>query len=295
VLDADTRVSGPGSTVARVIDGSIHRYALTGIAGVANVGSDRNWTGSHFNQANWYVYGRLAWDPGLGSATIADEWIRQTLSSDPDVVQRVKAMMMGSREALVNYMTPLGLHHIMARNHHYGPGPWVAGGRADWTSIYYHRADTVAVGFDRTATGSDAVAQYAPPVRARFASRATVPDELLLWFHRVRWGERLRSGRTLWHELVHRYSAGVDSARGLHSSWKQLDGRVDGARYRAIDEYLAIQAKEAKWWRDASLMYFQTFSRQPLPPGYEPADHSLEFYQRLTCPADVTRPRCPGI
>lgn len=295
VVDADTHATGPGSTVARIIDGSVHRYALTGIAGVANIGTDRNWTGSHFNQANWYAFGRLAWDHSLGSATIADEWIRQTLSNDTAVVRAVTQMMLASREAVVDYMTPLGLHHIMARGHHYGPGPWVRGGRDDWTSIYYHRADTVAIGFDRTATGSNAAGQYFAPVREMFTSRATVPDEYVLWFHRVRWDDRMRSGRTLWDELVHLYSAGVDSARGLRRTWQQVQGRLDESRFREMDNFLAIQEREAKWWRDASLLYFQQFSKMPLPSSYEEPAHPLEYYLRLNCPSDPTRPRCDGI
>ncbi|MBC7898092.1 MAG: alpha-glucuronidase [Cytophagaceae bacterium] len=296
VLDADTWRAGRGTTVARVVDGSVDRHRISGVAGVANIGTDRNWTGSQFNQANWYAYGRLAWDHQLPSWMIAGEWIRQTLSNDPQVLAPVSRMMLGSREALVNYMTPLGLHHIMAEGHHYGPGPWVTGlNRADWTSTYYHRADTIGIGFDRTATGSNAVAQYAGPVRDQFASRATVPDENLLWFHHVRWTDRLRSGRTLWDELVYRYSAGVDSVRGIKRTWEGLAGRIDGARYREMDAFLGIQVREAKWWRDASLAYFQTFSRQPFPAGYERPAHPLEYYQRLRCPADRTRPRCDGV
>lgn len=198
--------------------------------------------------------------------------------------------------AWLNYMTPLGLHHLMAEGHHYGPGPWVTGlSRADWTSTYYHRADTMAPGFDRTATGSNAVAQCAAPVRDRFASRATVPDEYFLWFHRVAWTDRMRSGRTLWDELVVRYSAGLDSARAMKRAWEGLAGKIDGSRHREIDGFLAIQAREAKWWRDASLAYFQTFSRLPFPAGYDRPAHPLEYYQRPRCPVDRTRPRCDGV
>jgi alpha-glucuronidase len=295
VLDSDTYANGPGSTVGRVIDGSLHRYARTGIAGVSNVGTDRNWAGSHFNQANWYAFGRLAWDPTISASTIADEWIRMTWSNSPSVVEPVKRLMLGSREVVAEYMTPLGLHHIMARNHHYGPGPWVEGGRADWTSLYYHRADSSGVGFDRTPGGSDAVAQYFEPLRARFADRATVPDSLLLWFHRVRWNERLHSGRTLWDELVHRYHAGVDSVRAMRRTWKQVEGQVDAARFVAVDRFLAIQESEARWWRDAALLYFQTFSRMPIPASYEQPRRSLEYYVRLRCPLDTHKPRCPEI
>jgi alpha-glucuronidase len=295
VLRADTWAHGKGSTVASVIDGSLHGYVRTGIAGVSNVGTDRNWTGSHFNQANWYAYGRLAWDPLQSSADIADDWIRMTFSNDSSVVKPIKHMMLVSREAVVDYMTPLGLAHIMATGHHYGPGPWVDRGRADQTPVYYHRADTLGVGFDRTASGSNAVAQYFPPVRERFANRDSVPDSLLLWFHHVKWNERMRSGRTLWDELVHHYDAGIDSVRSMQRSWRRLEGAIDGARFHDVESFLDIQEHEARWWRDATLQYFQTFSRMPIPAGHAPAAHPLSFYLALRCPADRTRPRCPAV
>ncbi len=295
VLDADTYARGAGSTVGRVIDGTVDGHALTGIAGVANVGADRDWTGSDFNQANWYAFGRLAWDHDLPAAAIADEWVRMTLTDDPAAARRIVRMMLGSREAVVNYMTPLGLVHIMAAGHHYGPGPWVSRGRADWTAVYYHRADTLGIGFDRTATGSDALAQYAAPVRVHWATRDSVPDAYLLFFHRVGWDERMRSGRTLWEELVHRYSAGVDSARALRATWDSVAGAVDPARFERVRAFLTIQEHEARWWRDAALAYFQTFSRRPIPAGYAPPAHPLEFYLRLRCPADPRKPRCPAI
>ncbi len=296
VLDADTHVRGAGSTVARVIDGSLDRQARTGIAGVANVGDDRNWTGAQFNQANWYAYGRLAWDHALSSRTIAEEWTRATFTNEPAAVARITGMLLGSYETNVNYMTPLGLVHIMATGHHYGPGAWmVDAGRADWTPPYYHRADTLGLGFDRTATGSDAVAQYAGPVRTRWSSRATTSDELLLWFHHVGWDEKLRSGRTLWNELAHRYQTGVDSVRGMQRAWDAVQPAIDADRFRETKEFLAIQEREARWWRDATLQYFQTFSRRPLPAGVERPAHPLEFYQRLRCPADRDRPRCDAI
>jgi len=292
VLKADTYAKGPGSTVAKVIDGSLHGYARTGMAGVANAGTDQNWTGSQFNQANWFAFGRLAWDPTLSSADIADEWVRMTFSNDAAVVASIRAMMLTSREAVVNYMTPLGLAHIMATGHHYGPGPWANGGRPDWTPSYYHRADTLGIGFDRTTAGSNAVAQYFPPVRDRYANRATVPDSVLLWFHRVRWDERLANGRTLWEDLVRRYDAGVDSVRSMQRAWDALSGKIDGARYREVKDFLTIQAAEAKWWRDAALAYFQSLSRLPFPPGVSPPAHPLEFYRALRCPANPRKPRC---
>src|SRR5215831_4099230 len=154
-LDADTYAKGKGSTVAKVIDGTVDNYTITGIAGVANIGTERNWTNHPFGQANWYAFGRLAWDHDLSAQQIAEEWIRQTFSNNEAVVTTVEKMMMASREALVNYMTPLGLHHIMGTNHHYGPAPWVNNaGRADWNPVYYHRADSIGIGFERTKKGS---------------------------------------------------------------------------------------------------------------------------------------------
>jgi len=295
VLDADTWAKGKGSTVGKDIDGSLHGHRRTGIAGVSNVGSDTSWTGSQFNQANWYAFGRLAWNHDLSAAAIADEWIRMTFTNDDRAVATIRSMMLTSREAVVNYMTPLGLAHIMATGHHYGPGPWADGGRADWTPSYYHRADSLGLGFDRTSTGSNAVAQYAPPVRDRYARRATVPDSVLLWFHHVRWTDRLGSGRTLWDELVHRYSAGVDSARAMRRAWDGVRASIDTARFSEVASFLDIQAREAKWWRDASLLYFQTFSRMPIPARYEQPAHPLEYYKALRCPADPTKPRCPDV
>jgi alpha-glucuronidase len=295
VLDADTYAEGEGSTVGKVIDGTLHHYARTGIAGVANTGTDRDWTGSDFNQANWYTFGRLAWDHTLSSATIADEWIRMTFSNDSGVVAPVTSMMLASREAAVHYMTPLGLAHQMARGHHYGPGPWVVGGRADWTSVYYNRADSVGLGFDRTATGSDAVEQYFSPLRERFVSLDSVPENLLLWFHHVPWTARTRSGRMLWDELVLDYDAGVDTVRRMRETWNGLEGKVDELRFRKAQDFLRIQEKEAEWWRDASVQYFQTFSRLPLPSGYPQPAHPLSFYRSLRCPPDPRKPRCEAV
>ena len=295
VLNADTRVRGTGSTVARVIDGSLQGQAETGMAGVSNVGSDSNWTGSQFNQANWYAFGRLAWDYALSPASIAEEWVRMTYSNDSTVVRTIVEMMMVSREAAVNYMTPLGLAHIMGTNHHYGPAPWVRLARADWSPVYYHRADSVGIGFDRTAEGSNAVAQYAPSVRNRYADRATVPDSLLLWFHHVGWTERMRSGRTLWDELAMHYQAGVDTVRAMERAWRSLEGRIDDQRFAETERFLGIQEREARWWRDAVLQYFQTFSRLPLPSGVEPPAHSLRYYMELQCPRDQHKPRCDEI
>ena len=288
VLRADTYARGPGSTVAKQIQG---------IAGVANVGTDRDWCGSVMNQANWYAFGRLAWDHTRSSAAIADEWIRMTFSNDPHVVRPVTAMLLASREAVVNYMTPMGLAHQMARGPHYGPGPWVTGDRADQTSVYFNRADSAGLGFDRTGTGSNAVRQYALPVRSRFASRDSVPENLLLWFHHVGWRERLRSGRTLWEALLRHYQAGVDTVRWMQRTWDALaiDALVDPERFHGVQALLRIQEAEARWWRDASVLYWQSFSHLPLPPDYEAPAHPLDWYRQLHCPPDPRKPRCPAI
>jgi alpha-glucuronidase len=182
-------------------------------------------------------------------------------------------------------MSPLGLHHLLARGHHYGPGPWVAGGsRADWTSVYYHRADKTGIGFDRTAGGSNAVAQYAPLLADTFGDLDRVPEAFLLWFHHVPWDYRTRSGRPLWDELVHRYTRGVDEVKRMRATWDGLASHVDAERHVQVAAFLAIQQREAQWWRDASIAYFQTFSGRPLPQGEAPPAHSLEYYESLEFP-----------
>jgi len=167
--------------------------------------------------------------------------------------------------------------------------------RPDWTPSYYHRADTLGIGFDRTATGSNAVAQYFPPVRDMFASRASVPEANLLWFHHVGWDDRMRSGRTLWAEMVDRYNSGVDTVKSMRRTWGSLDGRIDAQRFGDVQGFLAIQEREAKWWRDAAIQYFGTFSRRPIPEGYEKPAHTLDYYMKVRCPADPRRPRCDSI
>jgi alpha-glucuronidase len=285
VLRADTYARGPGSTVAKVIDGSLHGYRRTGIAGVANIGTDRNWSGSHFDQANWYAFGRLAWNPELSAEDIASEWVRLTFGNDSKLVTRVVDMMMKSRQAVVDYMTPLGLHHLMAEGHHYGPQPWFGGGeRADWTPVYFHRADARGIGFDRSASGSNAVAQYAKPVAVRFDDLKTVPEDYLLWFHHVPWDYRTQSGRTLWDELVHRYSRGVDAVREMRKEWDELAPLVDRERHSQIAAFLQIQEREATWWRDACIAYFQSVAQRPIPAGYQPPQHSLDYYKALEFP-----------
>ncbi|MBZ0288803.1 MAG: alpha-glucuronidase [Anaerolineae bacterium] len=281
-LDADTFCNGTGSTVARVVDGSLDGHASSGIAAVSNIGSDRNWCGHPFGAANWYAFGRLAWDYHLTSEAIADEWLRMTFTNDPQFVKPATTMMIESREAVVNYMTPLGLHHIMARGHHYGPGPWVEGGRADWTSLYYHRADSKGIGFDRTPSGSNAVSQYNSPYREQVGNLDTCPEELLLWFHHLPWTYRMKSGRMLWNELCFAYNQGVESVCGMQKTWDSLAEFVDSARYEHVKALLRIQEQEARWWRDACLLYFQTISGMTIPAEYEQPAESLDYYMNLT-------------
>jgi alpha-glucuronidase len=192
---------------------------------------------------------------------------------------------MGSHEAVVDYMTPLGLAHLMGPGHHYGPAPWDKSlSRADWNPVYYHRADKDGIGFDRTRKGSDAVDQYAPPLAAEFNNLKTTPDAYLLWFHHLPWNYRMRSGQTLWHALVAHYTHGVDEVKKMRASWATLDGRIDAQRYAQTAAFLAIQQDEAQWWRDASIAYWQSLNQLPLPDGYAPPAHPLGYYQSLSFP-----------
>ena len=286
VLNANTyRGDGEGPTVAQVIDGSAEGHALTGIAGVANVGQSRDWSGSTFNQANWYAFGRLAWDHSLSAEAIAREWAAQTFSPDPQVVDPIVRMMMGSREAVVNYTGALGLAHLMATGHHYGPGPWIADlARPEWNPAYYHRADADGIGFDRTASGSDAIAQYAPELAEQLADPATTPETELLWFHHLPWSHQMASGRTLWAELVHRYSAGVDYVVWMRREWDALGPRIDPERWQKTADFLAIQERDARLWRDASLAYWMSLNRLALPAGEAAPEHDLEWYKAQSFP-----------
>lgn len=254
---------------------------LTGVAGVSNIGSDRNWCGSHFDQANWYALGRLAWDPTLGAAKVADEWARLTFGSV--VAKPVVSMMMRSREAVVDYTGPLGLTHLIATGHHYGPGPWVDNlGRADWNPVYFHRGMKDGIGFDRVAAGT--IKQYALGWQEIWGKPQTTPENLLLWFHHVPWSYRLSSGKTVWEEMVARYTHGVSEVASLRAEWAKLKGKIDTARHVQVSEFLKIQEKEAKWWRDASIAYWQSLNGLPLPKGFDAPEHSLEYYKSISHP-----------
>jgi alpha-glucuronidase len=275
-LRFDTHAQGAGSSIGKAIDG---------MAGVSNIGAARNWTGSQFNQANWYVFGRLAWNPELSSRALAEEWVRMTFSNDSRFIVPTVAMMMGSREAAVDYMTPLGLAHLMAAGHHYGPGPWQSKGkRADWMPPYYHRADADGIGANRSATGSNAVSQYAQPLAAQYNDPKLTPEKYLLWFHHLSWDYPMASGRTLWDELVIHYSRGVEYVREMRRTWATLAPYVDSERYAETSAFLALQEREARWWRDACIAYFESLSKRPLPNGYAPPEHSLEEYEAISTP-----------
>jgi len=281
-LQADTYAKGQGSTVAKCTDGTLFPHPVTASAGVANTGDDTNWTGHHFAQANWYCFGRLAWNDHLTSEQIADEWLRMTFTNDPAFVEPIKEMMMESREAIVNYMMPLGLAHLFAWEEHYGPEPWldIPGVRPDWMPSYYHKADATGIGFDRTKEGSDAVSQYSSPMSDIYNDVSTCPEILLLWFHHVPWNHRMYNGKTLWDELCYKYQSGVDAARRLQMIWDRESPLVDKDRFIDIQSRLKTQTRDAVIWRDACVLYFQTFSSLPVPYELERAVFDLDVMRK---------------
>lgn len=282
-LQSDTYAAGAGSTVAATTDGTLFGHSLSAIAGVANVGLDENWCGHHFAQANWYCFGRLAWNHALTSEEIAREWLAQTFSHDPRFLAEAARMMLRSREACVSYMMPLGLHHLFAWGHHYGPEPWceVPGARPDWLPSYYHKADSEGIGFDRSSSGSGATAQYSEPLRSLYDNVATCPDNLLLWFHHVGWDHPMQSGETLWEALCHHYERGLLEVAEMRTAWERLKPYVDAERHAHVAERLAIQFADAIWWKDGCLLYFQSFSRRPFPADVSPAVHRLEELKKI--------------
>ena len=236
---------------------------LKGIAGVANIGKDRNWCGHHFSQANWYAFGRLAWNPELTSEEIANEWLKQTFTSDPDFLRCMGQVMAESREACVDYMMPLGLHHIFKFDHHYGPEP--EGFKADypleWCPVYYHNATPDSIGFNRSHTGTDATSQYRPDMAKLYDNIETCPEDVLLWFHRVPWTYRMKDGSTLWESLQYHYNRGVITVEQHHNLWHNLmRHHVDEQRWREVDERLEDQLQNAREWRDVCLRYFGQFA-----------------------------------
>ena len=264
-LKSDTQAKGSGSTVAKVLAGQVPPGRITGMASVVNPGSDANWCGHHFSQANWYAAGRLSWNPELSAAKIADEWTRMTFTHDDKTVAVIRDLMLGSREAFVNYTMPLGLHHLIGGDHY---APTAANDRAarpDWTATYYHQASEAGIGFDRTKRGNRAVEQYFPPVCDRFDDIKSCPENYLLWFHRCAWDHRLQSGKTLWDELCAKYQQGAMQAVAMQNTWQLLAGKIDARRHKEVADRLAIQVADAAKWRDQILEYFGRFSKRPIP------------------------------
>jgi alpha-glucuronidase len=261
ILDSETYCKGPGSTIAKVVDGSLYNHAVSSIVGVANTGSDPNWCGHHFAQANWYAFGRLAWDYDLSAESIADEWTRMTWSNDPETLNAIKTMLLGSWQACINYMTPLGLHHIVQEGHHYGPNPAFNNARReDWNNVYYHRADNRGIGFNRGSTGSNAVSQYHNPLREQFDNIDSCPEKFLLWFHHVSWDYPLKSGSTLWEELQDCYRAGVTFVERMQNIWYGLRDRIDPQRYEQVSHRLQQQLENARFWKEVCINYFGRYA-----------------------------------
>lgn len=284
-LDSDTYCEGPGSTVADITTGKTYPsiYNTTAIAGVANIGRDSNWCGHDFAQSSWYAFGRMAWDVNLSSEEIAREWLQQTFSDEAGFVEPVLDMMLSSREAAVDYMMPLGLHHIFAWGHHYGPEPWceIDGARPDWLPKYYHKADAEGIGFDRTRSGSGNVDHYHEPLASMYNSAETCPEELLLWFHHIPWNHKMTSGRTFWNEMCHRYDRGIKKVREYQQVWEDARRYVDPKRWEAVRDKLVIQESDARWWRDACIQYFGEFSGMPVPSDVEQPESPLEELKKI--------------
>lgn len=278
--------------------GYVNPASLRAIAGVANIGDDANYTGHPLAQANWYAFGRLAWDPTLKSGQILREWLPLTVFAGSDAPQHVQdtvaSMMLGSREAVVDYMMPLGLHHIFAFGHHYGPEPWcdVPGARPDWLPRYYHRADSAGIGFDRTTSGSNAVSQYPAPLAAKLNDPATCPDEYLLWFHHLPWNHRMKSGETLWEALCRRYERGVKAAEAMQQQWAEAEPYVAADMYDDVAARLMTQTRDAYWWRDACLGYFGQLSGMPLPEDVRQPINKLQDLQNIQI--KITNFECPN-
>lgn len=242
-------------------------HPFTAIAGVANTGTMKNWCGYVMAQSNWYAFGRLAWNPDITAQQIADEWIALTLTSDKSAAAKISDMMMKSREAVTDYMTPLGLHHLMGWSDHWGPEPWcdIPGAREDWMPRYYHKAADDGLGFNRSSTGSNAVEQYQEPLKSLYNNPKLCPKEYVLWFHHLPWNYVFDNGNTLWNELCYHYTKGVSQVENFQKNWASLKGKVSDPIYNEVAKKLEVQLDEAQWWRDGCLLYFQTFSKMELP------------------------------
>ncbi|MDR1653243.1 MAG: alpha-glucuronidase [Prevotellaceae bacterium] len=297
-FESDTYCNGQGSLIKTITT----NQKINAIAGVANIGEDANWCGSHFAQANWYAFGRMAWNPNLTAEQIADEWLAQTFIPDKNFTSPATDIMLQSWEACINYMMPLGLHHLFAWEHHYGPQPWcdIPDAREDWLPKYYHRADSAGLGFDRTTSGSNAVAQYHSPLREQFDDIKTCPEKYALWFHHLKWNDTLYTESaqksscyfengsesapqnfTLWEALCYHYNYGVAQVRQMQKTWQQCGQMIDTERFVRVQSGLKTQARDAMWWRDACLLYFQTFSKQQIPFNMEQPVYELEDLKKI--------------
>ena len=277
----------------------IHQYGvkLVGVAGVSNIGDAPNWTANELALANWYAFARMANDTKASPKEIAESFLKTHYTSDARFVEPITQLLLQTHEAMVSYMMPLGLHHIFAGGHHYGPEPWYApkNTREDWLPRFYHRADTIGLGFNRTDhtepclagnQGSNNVSQYPEPLRSLYNDITSCPENLILWFHHVPWSYRMRNGQTLWANLCHTYDEGVRQAEQFVSTWESIKPYVDPERYDAQLRRFERQAKDAWWWRDACLLYFQQFSRLPLPADCPAPRHALADLMRYHLPID---------
>ena len=244
--------------------GFVEPSRLVCIAGVANIGLDKNWCGHHFSQANWYAFGRLAWNPALTSEEIAKEWLNQTFNGPWSMVNELLSLMLRSREACVDYMMPIGLHHIFRFDHHYGPEPdgFIAHYPLEWCPVYYHKADSLGIGFDRTHTGSNATLQYREPYCSLYDDINTCPERYLLWFHHVPWSYRMKSGRTVYEEMQYRYNRGVKEVEDFIRIWNEVKPEIDEQRWQEVDARLQHQLENAREWRDTCINYFGSFVKK---------------------------------
>ncbi|PGH47584.1 alpha-glucuronidase family glycosyl hydrolase [Streptomyces sp. Ru87] len=261
--------------VGDIVDGTAQGHPDTAIVGVANLGNAANLTGHHFSQANLYAFGRMAWDWTQDSGRLADDWVRMTWSNEGPVADTVVRMMTGSWEALAGYQTPLGIGHQFAADVHYDPYPsqWFV--RDDWSPVYYNRADSAGLGYDRSPTGSNLAAQYFPVLRERYSDIRTTPEDLLMWFHHVPWGHRMESGRTFWEELVGRYQTGVQYVTWMREAWDSLEPSIGARRFAEVREKLAAHEADARNWRDTCVDYWREFSGRPMPVDQGPASASV--------------------
>ncbi len=278
VLQSDTYAYGKGSTIAKIISSNTINNKLkpTMMVGVANTGSDRNWTGHFMSQANWYGFGRLAWNYEISSEQIADEWIKMTLTNDNNSVKTIKDILLNSRETYIDFTYPLGLAHMMGQSIHFGPEPWLEKSqRPDWTSIYYHQADSIGLGFDRTNAGSNALGLYKTEVQAQWNNPKNCDLNYLLWFHHIDWNQTLSNNKTLWEDLFFKYYNGVKKVEKMQSDWSKVKTNIDQQIFEDVNGRLARQRQEALNWRDACVLYFQTYSKMPIPSGYEKPSRTL--------------------